>query len=931
MGRNLGPLNIKDSYEGLVQISGSSRDTLTDGSGSVITSLDVSASYATTASFALNVVPTPTGSFMVTGSVTDATLTFTKGDASTFPLTINNVENAVSASYAVTASYAENFDASTLQQVLDAGNNATGSIVLRNDEASLPAIQVNSPAGSSSTLLRLSRLNDNANNFVVAAGDATNATLSMGNAAGFGQINLNGTGANKIQATTELTIETPSLTVTGDITGSNASFTSASIGFLQTITGSAVIIGDEFVVLNANTPTLRYSGIQVYDSGSVTPTTASFEWDGQQDIWLQVDESGQSSTMLTGVKGTKGTEAFPTLNTIQKGNGDSTLSDSSITDDGTLVTINANVSASGYVSASSFIGDGSQITGIDAGKFNDGAGFESLVGQMLSSGSNNSPQGFLFSSGSSITTTGVGAVTLGGTDHTHGGDGYSTIVGGLTNAITGDFGGGIFGGRDNISAAYFSAIAGGGGNNIDGQYTGILAGQGNTIGNNNHSATVGGQNNTVSHNRSVILGGTNISSTAADTAYVPNLNVSGSLTDSDGNSGSLDQVLTSNGVDKVLWADAGGAGEFIPGTGANSSVSKYQTAAENADEWSFLFSSGSTIAGGSGKDTWNVVLGGYGNNISTTGGYGASIIGGWNNDIIDNFGGTIIGSNGSTQRAYNGFIAGASGCDVDGGNGTFAIGTANSDVLGNRNYAGIIGGSNNDVSATNGVVVGGGSNNLSAGSNNAIIGGEQGNNAATWSVIAGGFGSILASGGQQSFMGGGRLNQIAAGNQTSIIGGESHIVRANKGSIIGGNNNEVATGHNNSVVIGGDSLTTTKTNEVVVPSLDINGSVVQNVQALAIVANVAELDASTGQMFTLTLQNATSTELQLINQVAGQTFSVQVTQNATNDGDMTFDSQFDFEGGTAFVPSSGPGAIDILTFTCFGGGNVQCVSAKNFS
>ena len=75
MGRNLGPLNIKDSYEGLVQISGS--DILTDGSGSVITSLDVSASYATTASFALNVVPTPTGSFMVTGSVTDATLTFT--------------------------------------------------------------------------------------------------------------------------------------------------------------------------------------------------------------------------------------------------------------------------------------------------------------------------------------------------------------------------------------------------------------------------------------------------------------------------------------------------------------------------------------------------------------------------------------------------------------------------------------------------------------------------------------------------------------------------------------------------------------------------------------------------------------------------------------------------------------------------------------
>ncbi|MGY8866924.1 MAG: hypothetical protein ACKVJK_15105 [Methylophagaceae bacterium] len=156
MGRNLGPLNIKDSYEGLVQISGSQ---LTNGSGSLIPSLEVSASYATTASFATT---------------------------------------AISASYAVTASYAENAGSSTLQQVLDTGNNATGSIVLKNNEASLPALQINSPTGTSSTLLRLSRLNDNASNFVVTAGDASNATLSMGNSGGFGQISLNGTGTNKI-------------------------------------------------------------------------------------------------------------------------------------------------------------------------------------------------------------------------------------------------------------------------------------------------------------------------------------------------------------------------------------------------------------------------------------------------------------------------------------------------------------------------------------------------------------------------------------------------------------------------------------------------------------------------------------------------------------------------------------------------------------
>jgi len=49
MGRDLTNLNIKDSYEGLVQISGSQ---LTDGTGSLIPSLEVSASFVVSASYA---------------------------------------------------------------------------------------------------------------------------------------------------------------------------------------------------------------------------------------------------------------------------------------------------------------------------------------------------------------------------------------------------------------------------------------------------------------------------------------------------------------------------------------------------------------------------------------------------------------------------------------------------------------------------------------------------------------------------------------------------------------------------------------------------------------------------------------------------------------------------------------------------------------
>jgi hypothetical protein len=70
-------------------------------------SFATSASFATTASFALNAGgAVNTGSLLVTASITNATTTFTKGDGTTFSLTANNVVNADSASVATSASYA---------------------------------------------------------------------------------------------------------------------------------------------------------------------------------------------------------------------------------------------------------------------------------------------------------------------------------------------------------------------------------------------------------------------------------------------------------------------------------------------------------------------------------------------------------------------------------------------------------------------------------------------------------------------------------------------------------------------------------------------------------------------------------------------------------------------------------------------------------
>ena len=100
MSRDLTNLYIDETFEFLLQKSGSE---VQNGLGVRQDFLDVSASYAQTASYALNVPAFDTGSLLVTASVSDATLTFTKGDSSTFDVTVNNVE---SSSYAVSSSHA---------------------------------------------------------------------------------------------------------------------------------------------------------------------------------------------------------------------------------------------------------------------------------------------------------------------------------------------------------------------------------------------------------------------------------------------------------------------------------------------------------------------------------------------------------------------------------------------------------------------------------------------------------------------------------------------------------------------------------------------------------------------------------------------------------------------------------------------------------
>ena len=407
MGQNLTGQLVSATYEDLVQISGS---VLTDGLGNDINNITVtssfalSSSYAVTASFAENASGVPDA--LVTASISDATITFTKFNSSSFDITVNNVSSSISASYASqagTAGFAVNGFPYTGSAEITGSLSVTGSIARQSgsfdgfviDNLTTPTAsealdhivvisQADFNAIPSPDANTFYIINDATGSIVVenlvvsgslqvtgSAGFANGITGSLLGTASFALTASSLVGGVSLQTVLDTgNTATQDIILTGDIsatdiTGStvyassgsfvNLNAVSASFGYVRTVTGSAVIIGDEFIILNADTPTARYAGLIVYDSGSGTPVTASFEWDGLTDNWVVVEESGNSAVVLTGASGSKGTETLPTLNTLVKGGGHHQLIDSNISDSGTLVSINSNTQVTGSLIVSAGI------------------------------------------------------------------------------------------------------------------------------------------------------------------------------------------------------------------------------------------------------------------------------------------------------------------------------------------------------------------------------------------------------------------------------------------------------------------------------------------------------------------------------------------------------------------------------------------------
>jgi hypothetical protein len=444
MGNNLTGQLISATYEDLVQISGSARNFLTDGTGSNITSLAVTASFATsasfaqTASFALNTTPINTGSFVTTASISNADITFTKADASTFSITVNNVSNASTASIATSASFANNATsasfattASFAQTALLANNGFpfTGSAVITGSLSVTGSTEI---VGS-----------------VLATGGITTKTaLYLQGASGIVTTALENAGLGDLKVRQN----------SGDI---NRTITLEGFANLvSTGTTNGTTISGSF-----NSAFFSNQVVAPSFTGSLLGT-ASF-----------ANNATSASYALTASFATNATPTFPFTGSARI--------TGSLSVEGTLV--------SGLGNASNVVANGGAA--------------------IATSGSN---------------ADGILTAVIGGFNNDTGNTEYSVVAGGTNNNIADGQNWSFIGGGENNSVnAGVSVIVGGNNNSVNGFKAGVFSGENNIAGN-QYSVVVGGNNNNVSHNGSVILGGSGLTTTAANQAVVQNLRVTGS-------------------------------------------------------------------------------------------------------------------------------------------------------------------------------------------------------------------------------------------------------------------------------------------------------------------------------------------------------------------------------------------------------------------
>jgi hypothetical protein len=257
-----------------------------------------------------------------------------------------SASNAISGAYAVNATTASYAVASTTASYSLTGTSASYAV-----NTTTASYAVASTSGSYA-------INATTASYAVASTNAANATLFNSTASSVfsttGSNTLTGTqyvsntnNATGFSNTTASIYTDGGLQITKDAYFSSSMFIKGNLTVFGTqsvsfISSSQLNIGTNLITVNTDTPSIRFGGLAVYDSGS-TGLTGSILWDSQNNHWVYTNPSGSSYSggmFISGPRASSlGSEQGTTLNAIMKGMGGDHITSSIMFESASLVGI----------------------------------------------------------------------------------------------------------------------------------------------------------------------------------------------------------------------------------------------------------------------------------------------------------------------------------------------------------------------------------------------------------------------------------------------------------------------------------------------------------------------------------------------------------------------------------------------------------------
>jgi hypothetical protein len=269
-------------------------------SGTIGQFTNLTASYISASSILINGSPISfdTGSLLVTASSTNATLTFTKGDGSTFPLTINNVVNATSSSYASNADLFDNRDSITFagtgsntfvgNQIISGNVDITGIVTANELHITYTTSSVIYTSGSTKFGDSLDDTHQFTGSILAGIVSGTNATFNTFTGSLFG------TASFSLNATTASYYDTSSLLVTASVSNATVTFTKGNGTTFSTTINNVVNAQTASYVETAQTASF-YNTSSLLITSSILNDTITFTKGNGSTYSLVVNNVSTSS------------------------------------------------------------------------------------------------------------------------------------------------------------------------------------------------------------------------------------------------------------------------------------------------------------------------------------------------------------------------------------------------------------------------------------------------------------------------------------------------------------------------------------------------------------------------------------------------------------------------------------------------------------